>query len=665
MKTYLKMFSLLFLAGILVVACSKDNKEEMATTVNESLKKEVGVQELINQESRIAPDLIKFETKLIAAAERVRKTNPAASRNSDDKWIPGIVKSKVKRLYPDANIVDSYSYISIPGHSYKHYSVMLDNGMELVYFESGDLMAEATVEEVYGDKELKAGELSWGILMRLMYVLEDEIVEEAIIGMKDDLRQLDYMDKSRMVLSTKGQVISTGVDRQGDDEGKVTVNSDGTITSTSSSSSFDDDDNGADVDDDGPGDNDDGDGDDDDGVAGNQDDDDDGLGDNDDGIAGNQDDDDNGNGDNDDGVSGNNSNHIDPATLPATIRNYIATNYPTATIIQAEQYTNRYEVNLNTGVELYFDLNGNLLGTSNGGDDDDDGVNDNDDDDDGISGNDDDDDGLGDNDDGDGDDDDGVSGNGNTIAPSSLPAAIQNYIATNYPTATITKAEQYTNRYEVNLNTGIELYFDLNGNLIGTSGNNGDDDDDGFGGNDNDDDDDGISGNDDDDDDGIGNGNNDDDDDGLGDNDDGIAGNQDNDDNGNGDNDDGVAGNNGDDDDDGLGDNDDGIAGNQDNDDNGNGDNDDGVSGNGNTIAPSSLPAAIQNYIATNYPTATITKAEQYTSRYEVNLSTGIELYFDLNGNLLGTSGNNGGDDDDDGPSDDDDDGTGNDDDDN
>ena len=136
-----------------------------------------------------------------------------------------------------------------------------------------------------------------------------------------------------------------------------------------------------------------------------------------------------------------------------------------------------------------------------------------------------------------------------------------------------------------------------------------------------DDDDDGISGNDDDDDDGIGNGNNDDDDDGLG-------------------------------------DNDDGIAGNQDNDDNGNGDNDDGVSGNGNTIAPSSLPAAIQNYIATNYPTATITKAEQYTSRYEVNLSTGIELYFDLNGNLLGTSGNNGGDDDDDGPSDDDDDGS-------
>ncbi len=893
----LKVFLYLFIVtGLLLVSCSKDSNEDMEATVNESISKETTTSTTNTSERRLALDLVEVENKLIATAERQRKTATATSRSDD--WIPGIVKSKIARKFPDATIISKEAFTSIPDYNYKHYSVMLDNGMELVYFESGALLAEATIEEAYGENELKAGELSWGILMYLYYRMEDEIIEEAIVGTKENLRQLDYMDKSRMILKTDGGLISTGVDRQGDDEGKITVNGEGETTTTSSS--FDDDDNGGvnDIDDDGPGDNDDGDGDNDDGVAGNQDDDDDGLGDNDDGIAGNQDDDDNGNNDNDDGVAGNsgpdddddglgddddgvagnqddddngngdnddgiagNSNHIDPttlpvtvrnyiatnyptatiiqaeqyatryevklnngvelyfnlngnligtsgsgssddddddgnnggsssnnnidpATLPVTIRNYISTNYPTATIIQAEQYTTRYEVNLNNGVELYFNLNGNLIGTSgNGsGDDDDDGNNgggnDNDDDDDGISGNDDDDDGytggisdddddglgdnddgiagnqddddngngdnddgvagngnninpatlpatiqnyiasnyptativqaeqyanryevnlnsgielyfdlngnlisssssgsgdddddgLGDNDDGiagnqdnddngNGDNDDGVTGNGNNINPATLPATIQNYIATNYSTATIVKAEQYTNRYEVDLNNGIELYFDLNGNLIGTSGSsNGDDDDDGNGGsNDNDDDDDGINGNDDDDDGTIG-GTSDDDDDGLGDNDDGIAGNQDDDDNGNGDNDDGVSGNGLDDDDDGLGDNDDGIAGNQDNDDNGNGDNDDGVSGNGSNINPATLPAAIQNYIATNYPTATIIKAEQYTNRYEVNLNNGVELYFDLNGNLIGTSGGNSGDDDDDGAGNDDDD---------
>ena len=61
--------------------------------------------------------------------------------------------------------------------------------------------------------------------------------------------------------------------------------------------------------------------------------------------------------------------------LPQVIRDYIATNYPNNTIIEAEREDdNTFEVTLNNGVELEFDSDGTLLSSEdhNGDDDDDD-----------------------------------------------------------------------------------------------------------------------------------------------------------------------------------------------------------------------------------------------------------------------------------------------------
>ena len=47
--------------------------------------------------------------------------------------------------------------------------------------------------------------------------------------------------------------------------------------------------------------------------------------------------------------------------------------------------------------------------------------------------------------------------------------------------------------------------------------------------------------------------------------------------------------------------------------------------------------SAINAYISTNYPNTSIEAIEQEGSSIEVELSNGVELYFDLNGNFLGT----------------------------
>lgn len=59
-------------------------------------------------------------------------------------------------------------------------------------------------------------------------------------------------------------------------------------------------------------------------------------------------------------------------------------------------------------------------------------------------------------------------------------------------------------------------------------------------------------------------------------------------------------------------------------------------SGDDDTPVPvSSLPAAITTYISQNYPSETIVWAEMDDDEYEVYLSDGTELYFDLNGTFL------------------------------
>lgn len=112
---------------------------------------------------------------------------------------------------------------------------------------------------------------------------------------------------------------------------------------------------------------------------------------------------------------------LDPASLPQAILSYIAQNYPNAQIIEAERYPNHYEIYLDSGIELYFDLNGNFLGKE---------VDD------------------------------------QIIDPADLPTVIISYIQQNYPNRSIVAAEIDDNMYEVELNNDLELYFDLNGNFL-------------------------------------------------------------------------------------------------------------------------------------------------------------------------------------------------------
>lgn len=144
--------------------------------------------------------------------------------------------------------------------------------------------------------------------------------------------------------------------------------------------------------------------------------------------------------------------NIPPANLPQIILDYVATNHPNKTIVDAELENNgHYEVQLNDGTVLVFDANGALLGTGV----DQDNVND--------------------------DNDSNDNSNNEThIDPATLPSTVLTYISTNYPNETIIQAEVQSNgHYEVTLSNGIELFFDANGNFLNTG--NGDDDGDGEG----------------------------------------------------------------------------------------------------------------------------------------------------------------------------------------
>lgn len=112
---------------------------------------------------------------------------------------------------------------------------------------------------------------------------------------------------------------------------------------------------------------------------------------------------------------------INPANLPQNILSYISTNFPNATIIKAELDDNYYEVELNNGMELYFDAQGNFLGSE---------VDD------------------------------------RPVAIGDLPTAITQYVSQNYPNQTIVSAEIDDNMYELKLSNSVELYFDLSGNFL-------------------------------------------------------------------------------------------------------------------------------------------------------------------------------------------------------
>jgi hypothetical protein len=172
---------------------------------------------------------------------------------------------------------------------------------------------------------------------------------------------------------------------------------------------------------------------------------------------------------------------IPVSSLPQNVRDYIATNYPNATILWAEVDDDEYEVTLSDGTELYFDLRGRFIKAEM----------------------------------------DDVP-----VNPADLPASILSYIQTNFPNAQIQRAMRDANYYEVYLDNGVELYFSLAGVFIG-----------------------------------------------------------------------------------------------QDVDDM--------------PVNINNLPASIINYVSQNYPNITIVSAEIDDNMYEIELSNGTELYFDLNGNFL------------------------------
>ncbi|MBI6116254.1 PepSY-like domain-containing protein [Salegentibacter maritimus] len=134
---------------------------------------------------------------------------------------------------------------------------------------------------------------------------------------------------------------------------------------------------------------------------------------------------------------------IDPAVLPQNILDFISDNFPGLGIDEAELENNgNYEIELDNDIELIFDGEGNFLGQAKDENEDEEGEDEED------------------------------------INPGELPQIIQDYITENYPDNIIIEAEVDEDEYEVTLNNGVELEFDLEGNLLNVEDGNGEDDDD-------------------------------------------------------------------------------------------------------------------------------------------------------------------------------------------
>ena len=107
---------------------------------------------------------------------------------------------------------------------------------------------------------------------------------------------------------------------------------------------------------------------------------------------------------------------------PAAIDEYLALNYPSDTIEEVEFDDRAYEIELLSGIELIFDLDGNFLALELAEEDDEELT--------------------------------------------EWPTAIDEYIALNYPDAQIEEIELDDEEYEVELDNGVELFFDIDGNFL-------------------------------------------------------------------------------------------------------------------------------------------------------------------------------------------------------
>ena len=132
------------------------------------------------------------------------------------------------------------------------------------------------------------------------------------------------------------------------------------------------------------------------------------------------------------GAASSNSSDDDITQFPQAIQDYVDLNYPGVMILEAEVESDEnnpavaFEVELSDGTDLYFDVDGNFLFAEAPGDDDD-----------------------------------------TPVAVGDLPAAVTDYISMNYPDATITEAEMEDDgTIEVELDNGLEIYFDADGNFL-------------------------------------------------------------------------------------------------------------------------------------------------------------------------------------------------------
>ncbi len=373
------------------------------------------------EEETIDAELIAAENQITTTENFVNSSDPIDysaiffSTVSDPQQLPEAVIRSVQTLYPDVRIQSFQKFDSKVGTDYVHYSVFLHQGIEAVFYQNGFPLTSATIEDQFDTDELLAGQMSWWQLLRVEESYRGDLIEEVKMQEEGKVR-VDFKDRQSVVINKMGMAISTSTDDTFDDLSFIL---------------------------------------------------------------------------------------IDPVDLPQAIKDYISTNYPSDTIIEAEENLDGYEVIISSGIKLEFDISGNFIEISGNGDDD--GEN-----------------------------------QGEDINPADLPQAILDYIATNYPDLTIVEAEIYPNQYEVTLSSGVELEFDLSGNFLEVSGQGGDD--------------------------------------------------------------------NGDD----------------------------------NEIETGSLPAAVTDYIAANYPGETIVKAEFDGIEYEVTLSNGLKLEFDDMGNFKEISGNDG-----------------------
>ena len=336
------------------------------------------------------------------------------------------VLEAIRRNYDGAKISGISVYMSSVSAQKRHYSIFLSTGVEVVVFQGGQVLAEATIESKYSDSERTAGELPFYPLLRIYSEHGGDVIEE-VTALNTGRFEIDFKSGLSIELDTEGKEEDRGGDDNGDDDGTIidpsllpqeihdyvaatypgeTIiraeaypNGFEVLLSSGVELEFDLDGNFIEIS----------------GGGGNGD------------------------------VNGEDGEDIDPSELPQTILNFITTNYPDAVIVNAEIDMEGYDVTLSNGLKLEFDLDGNFIEVSGHSDDD------NDDD----------------------DDDDEV------IDPNTLPQVILDFIRINYPDESIVRAEVDAGGYDVILSNGLKLEFDLDGRFIEVSGGtNGDDDDD-------------------------------------------------------------------------------------------------------------------------------------------------------------------------------------------